>query len=160
MTTLEQRLILLERQVRDLQSAQAIRATLSQYAIAVDEKRPELLRSLFTDDAAVEIPAWKIDVAGIADVMAFYATYWARFDYPRRYYANEDIRIDGDSATAFLYWHVTQERAGQSYLGWGTYHWRFRLIDDRWRIKGVLITLLAMTTLAAGWAGENKFVDP
>ena len=93
MSTIEQRLAALEAKVRDLEAAQAIRTILSQYAIAVDEKRPDQLRPLFAGESVVRIPAWKVDVAGIDAVMAFYDTYWERFDHPRRYFANEDLRV-------------------------------------------------------------------
>jgi ketosteroid isomerase-like protein len=159
MSVIEQRLATLEAKVRDLEAAQAIRATLSQYAVAVDEKRPERLRTLFAADAVVRIPAWNVDVAGIDAVMAFYDTYWNRFDRPRRYFANEDLRIAGSDATCFMYWHVTQERNGLPVLGWGTYDWQLRQLDGAWRIASVLITILAMTTLAAGWGGANRFTD-
>ena len=159
MSTIEQRLAALEGKVRDLEAAQSIRTTLSQYASAVDEKLPERLRALFTADSVVRIPAWNVDVAGIDAVMAFYDTYWGRFDHPRRYFANEDLRVAGDDATCFMYWHVTQERNGVPVLGWGTYHWQFRHVAGTWRIAGVLITILAMTTLPAGWARANRFTD-
>ena len=156
---LEQRLERLERELRDLKCQHAIRTMLSQYAIGVDDKRPDILRSLFTADARLQIPEWQIDVSGTTDIMAFYDYYWDRFDNPRRYYANEDIRVSGHSASAFMYWHVTQEREGRSYLGWGTYDWDLRELDGAWRIAAVIIRLRAMTTLAAGWAGTNKFSD-
>ncbi len=159
MSTIERRLAALEGRVRDLEAAQAIRAMLSQYASAVDEKLPERLHALFTADSVVRIPAWNVDVAGIDAVMAFYDTYWNRFDHPRRYFANEDLRVTGNDATCFMYWHVAQERNGLPVLGWGTYDWQFRQVDGAWRIAGVLITILAMTTLAAGWAGANRFTD-
>lgn len=101
MTSIEQRLAQLEQQVGDLQAAQALRSLLSQYAIAVDDKCPELLRSLFAHDAHVCIPAWQVDVVGIDTVMAFYAEYWAGFEQPRRYFANDDTCINGDRPKFF-----------------------------------------------------------
>lgn len=54
---------------------------------------------------------------------------------------------------------MTQERGTSSVLGWGTYDWEFVRSGGQWRIAGVLISISAMTTLAAGWARENKFSD-
>jgi hypothetical protein len=159
MATIEERLARMEQDIRDLQAQHAIRSTLSQYAIGVDEKRPEVLRVLFMDDAVLKIPEWSIDVSGKEEIMGFYDYYWGRFENPRRYYANEDIAVDGDAATAFMYWHVTQELGGESHLGWGTYEWGLRRRSGGWRISSVVINLLAMTTLALGWSGPNKFVD-
>lgn len=159
MQDIEQRLARLEREVAALNDQQALRALLSAYAVAVDEHDPPALSKLFTTDARVRIPAWQVDEQGVDAVMAFYDRYWARYQRPRRYFANDDTRIEGDEASTFMYWHVTQESAANSVLGWGTYHWRFRRVDGEWRIAEVLISILAMTTLAAGWAGEAKFTD-
>lgn len=60
MESIEQRLARLEQEVGKLRDAQALRALLSQYAIAVDDKRPALLRSIFTADASVLIPTWEV----------------------------------------------------------------------------------------------------
>lgn len=159
MQDFEQRLARLEREVAELRDGQALRALLSAYAVAVDDQQPGALRGLFTTDAGIRIPAWQVEERGVDAVMAFYDRYWARYQRPRRYFANDDTRIEGDTARTFMYWHVTQEHGASSVLGWGTYHWTFRRVDGAWRIADVLISILAMTTLAAGWAGEAKFSD-
>lgn len=156
MSELEQRLAALEMQVASLQADNDIRALLSHYAIGVDEKRPHLLSTLFTPDAVLEVPAWSIEVKGLEAVMQFFENYWGRFDNPRRYYANEDIRVDGDDAAAFMYWHVTQDLGEESVLGWGTYDWTFRRVDDQWLIKREVVHIRAMTTLAQGWGGQAE----
>ncbi|MEQ8231352.1 MAG: nuclear transport factor 2 family protein, partial [Gammaproteobacteria bacterium] len=155
MNTVEERLAALEREVAALRADNDIRAVLSHYAIGVDEKRPHLLRELFADDAVLGVPAWSVEVHGVDAIMQFFENYWGRFDNPRRYYANEDIRVDGERASAFMYWHVTQELAADSVLGWGTYEWAFRRRpgDGRWLIEREIVHIRAMTTPAAGWAG-------
>lgn len=160
MPELESRVAALERRLGELEAEREIRSLLSQYAIGVDEKRPHLLRALFTEDAVVRVPAWSIEVSGLDALMGFFEHYWNGFDNPRRYYANEDIRVDGEQASAFMYWHVTQERDGDSVLGWGTYDWAFRLTPDGWRIAGETVHIRAMTTLAAGWAGLDAPMQP
>ncbi|MGE0484164.1 MAG: nuclear transport factor 2 family protein [Gammaproteobacteria bacterium] len=155
MTTLETRLDALEREVAALRADRDIRAVLSQYAIGVDDKRPHVLRPLFTNDAVLEIPAWSVTVRGREPIMRFFENYWGRFDNPRRYYANEDVRVDGDTASAFMYWHVTQEEGVDSVLGWGTYDWGFRKLGGQWLIAREVVHIRAMTTLARGWAGQG-----
>lgn len=156
---LEERLARIEAELNGLKAQQAIKGTLSRYAIGVDEKRPEVLRGIFTEDASLKIPEWSIAVQGLTDVMGFYDYYWSRFDNPRRYYANEEVMVTGRTARAFMYWHVTQERNAQSVLGWGTYEWAFKHEQSQWRISAVVINLRAMTTLSAGWAGKHRFTD-
>lgn len=155
MATVEERLRALEAEVAALKGKDAVRHVLSRYAVGVDGKRPEVLEPLFTDEAVLSIPNWNIEVRGRDAVMAFFDDYWARFDHPRRYYANEDIVVSGRNAEAFMYWHVTQMRGEDSVLGWGSYEWSFRLVDDRWLITKEVVHILAMTTLERGWAGEH-----
>jgi hypothetical protein len=64
-----------------------------------------------------------VNVKGKLAVLEFYDTYWARFDNPRRYFANESFSVEKNNAKVFMYWHVTQDSQGDSYLGWGTYGW-------------------------------------
>jgi len=155
MGTVEERLLALEAEINELKGKDAVRHILSRYAVGVDSKRPELLQELFDTEAALSIPNWNIEVRGRDAVMAFFDDYWARFDYPRRYYANEDITVRGHHAEAFMYWHVTQSRAEQSVFGWGSYEWGFKNAGDRWLITKEVVHILAMTTLDAGWAGDH-----
>ncbi len=156
MTTVEQRLDLLELEVATLRAQDGIRKILSQYAVGVDDKKADLLAGIFADDAVLQVPAWDVNLVGKAAITEFFNVYWGRFNNPRRYYANEDFSIDGDTATAFMYWHVTQDSGGESYLGWGTYDWGFRREDDRWLIVKEVVHIRAMTTLARGWAGKDN----
>ena len=160
MTTVEQRLDQLEQEVAVLRAQDGIRRTLSQYAVGVDDQKPELLMRIFADDAVLKVPAWDVALAGKDAIVDFFNVYWGRFDNPRRYYANEVFAIDGtgegDTAAAFMYWHVTQARDGESYLGWGTYDWGFRRAGDSWLITREVVDIRAMTTLAKGWAGPDR----
>ena len=160
MPTIEQRLNKLEREVAELRAQDSIRQTLSLYAVGVDEKRPEILADIFADDAVLKIPEWDVELTGKDAILNFFAEYWSRFDTPRRYYANEKFAIngvaDGDTATAFMYFHVTQARNGESYMGWGTYDWGFRRAGERWMITFETANIRAMTTLAQGWAGPDN----
>ena len=155
MITLEQRIIRLEQELERIQVRETVRELLSLYAVGVDEKRPDVLERLFSDDAVLQIPAWDIDARGKAAVLAFFTEYWSRFQNPRRYYANESIDITGAQATAFTYWHVTQERAGESILGWGTYEWGFRRDNDNWQVCKEVVHIHAMTELTQGWAATD-----
>ena len=158
MKAVEERLLELETEIRALKDKDSIRTLLSEYAVAVDEKNRPSLGELFTEDSAIQIPAWEVDVNGKIAVLEFYDTYWSRFNNPRRYFANESFTMGKDDAQVFMYWHVTQDSENDSYLGWGTYHWRFKRFEKFWKIAAVQIDILAMTTLAAGWAGKSKFV--
>jgi hypothetical protein len=155
MASVEERLAALEAEVRELRGRETIRHVLARYAIGVDGKRPRLLRELFHDEAVLFIPNWNIEARGLKEIMAFFEDYWSRFDNPRRYYANEDIAVQGNRADASMYWYVTQEREGQSVFGWGSYEWGFKCVEERWLITKEVVHILTMTTLDQGWAGDK-----
>lgn len=159
MATLEQRLDVVEAELFELKSKDSVRHLLARYAVGVDDKRPGILRELFDDEATLSIPNWNIEARGRDSVMAFFEDYWSRFDKPRRYYANEDITVKGAHAEAFMYWHVTQERNGDSVFGWGSYDWGFKMVDGRWLITKEVVHILAMTTLDEGWAGAHSLTS-
>jgi len=162
-TTEEQlaaRVAQLERRVTALESVEGVRHTLCDYARALDERRPELLDRIFTDDCHLVTIPWGADTRGKARMLRAFERYWARFANPRRYYANEAITVDGETATAFTYWFVTQDDGDRSAIGWGTYDWVFRLEDGTWKISELVIRVLTMTTLDRGWAVPDRIMSP
>jgi ketosteroid isomerase-like protein len=157
---LEARVAELERRLAVLEAGEGVRRTLSDYARAVDERRPDLLAEIFTEDCHLVTVPWGADSRGNARMLRVFERYWARFANPRRYYANESIAVDGDAATAFSYWLVTQEDGDRSIIGWGTYDWAFRREGARWRISELVIRVLTMTPLERGWAGPERIMSP
>ena len=157
---LEARLTHLEKRVATLEAVEGIRHTLSRYARALDERLPDLLQRIFTDDCHLVTVPWGADSRGKARMLRVFDRYWARFSNPRRYYANEAISVDGETATAFMYWFVTQDDGDRSVIGWGTYDWVFRLEAGTWRINELVIRVLTMTTLDRGWAIPDRIMSP
>lgn len=157
---LEARLAALERRVATLEAMEGVRQTMSDYARAIDERRPELLERIFTDDCHLVTVPWGADTRGKARMLRAFERYWARFANPRRYYANEAISIDGEGATAFSYWFVTQDDGDRSAIGWGTYDWVFRREDGIWKVSEFTIRILTMTTLDRGWAIPDRIMSP
>jgi len=154
------RLAQLEQRVAALESVESVRHTLSDYARALDERQPELLDRIFTDDCHLVTIPWGADSRGKVRMLRVFERYWARFANPRRYYANEAITVDGETATAFTYWFVTQDDGDRSAIGWGTYDWVFRLENGTWRISELVIRVLTMTTLDRGWAVPDRIMSP
>jgi hypothetical protein len=157
---LEERLARLERRVAALEAVEGVRQTLSDYARALDERRPELLDRIFTEDCHLVTIPWGADTRGKARMRRAFERYWERFANPRRYYANEAIHVDGETATAFMYWFVTQDDGDRSAIGWGTYDWTFRLEDGVWKVAELVIRVLTMTTLDRGWAVPDRIMSP
>jgi hypothetical protein len=157
---IQARLAQLEQRLARLEAAEGVRHTLSDYARALDERRPDLLERIFTDDCHLVTIPWGADTRGKDRMLRAFERYWARFANPRRYYANEAITVDGATATAFTYWFVTQDDGDRSAIGWGTYDWTFRLDTDIWRISELVIRVLTMTTLDRGWAVPDRIMSP
>src|SRR5262249_37217387 len=148
-----------ERRLATLEAMEGVRQTMSDYARALDERRPDLLDRIFTDDCHLVTEPWGADSRGKARMLRIFERYWARFGNPRRYYANEAITVDGDAATVFTYWLVTQDDGDRSALGWGTYDWTFRREAGRWRIAELVIKILTMTTLDRGWNVPDRIMS-
>lgn len=157
---LEARLAELERRVRALEAVEGVRQTLCLYARGLDERRRDLLDEIFAADCRLKTIPWGVDTRGKDRILLGFERYWARFANPRRYYANEAITVNGETAMAFTYWFVTQEDGDQSVIGWGTYDWAFRLEAGRWKVTELSIHVLAMTTLEKGWAIPDKVMMP
>ncbi len=150
----------LRRRVEALEAVEGVRKTLSLYARGLDEHRREVLERIFAADCRLKTIPWGADTRGKERILLGFERYWARFSNPRRYYANEDIAVDGETAKAFTYWWVTQEDGDQSVIGWGTYDWAFRLDGGIWKVTELIIHVLAMTTLAKGWAIPDRIMMP
>lgn len=158
--SLEAQVAELQRRVAALEAVEGVRQTLSLYARGLDEHRRELLDRIFADDCRLKTIPWGADTRGKDRILLGFERYWARFKNPRRYYANEAITVDGETATTFTYWFVTQEDGDQSVIGWGTYEWAFRLEGGLWKVTELIVHVLAMTTLAKGWAIPDKVMMP
>jgi ketosteroid isomerase-like protein len=157
---IDARVAALERRLARLEAMEGVRQTMSDYARAIDERRPELLGRIFTDDCHLVTIPWGADTRGKPRMLRAFERYWQRFANPRRYYANETIQVDGEAATAFSYWFVTQDDGDRSAIGWGTYDWVFRHEDGIWKVSDFTIRVLTMTTLDRGWAVPDRIMSP
>ncbi len=158
--SLEARVAELEQRLATLEGIEGVRRTLSLYARALDEHRPELFDQVFDAECHLKTIPWGADTRGMDRIKRGFDRYWARFKNPRRYYANESISVDGEEARAFSYWLVTQEDGDKSVIGWGTYDWAFRRNGGTWKVTELVIHVLAMTTLDRGWAVPDKLMMP
>ena len=95
MTDAETRLAALERRVASLEAMEGVRRTMSDYARALDERRPDLLDRIFTEDCHLVTVPWGADSRGKAKLLRVFDNYWKRFGSPLRYSANEAITVDG-----------------------------------------------------------------
>lgn len=161
---LEQRLTMIEQRLHVLEGREGIRETIHRYARGVDDDDVQELSAIFAEDALMESRPWRATVYKGRDAIVDFFHKISRPPWlsPRRRIANERIAVQGTTGTAFAYWFVVQGHAatGQSYIGWGTYDFKFRLEEGIWKITHMKITVLAMTTLERGWGMEDGRVLP
>jgi len=158
-TALDDRLKRLERRLAELEDREAIRNVLSLYSKTVDARDAEGLAPLLSRDVRVQVTPWGVDVRGFDDVMEFFRAYFQTdWKEPRHNRANEVIECDGVGYRVFSYFHETLWRGDESVVGWGTWDDRFVFEDGRWKFRERVITIMALTPIAKGWAGPDRIM--
>jgi hypothetical protein len=135
--------------LQTLVDAHQIQQCLLQYAVALDSRDFDLLESLFTPDARIDIPA-----AGVFDARGYRAASEAglgRLDATHHFCNQPVLRIDGDRAFARTYLvaqHVVNALAPAGTLLIGAwYNDELLRTGDGWRIR-------ARTGNAVWWSGN------
>lgn len=142
-----------------LESRAAIDALISGYANAFDLMDPELLRSLWHDDAVLDLPGFGAG-ANPEEILVMAQRNWRRMPHMHHWMSNPMLRIDGDTATATvaadcLFHDVEQGPVQVS----GLYHDRFERRQGEWRFTSRRFELHFLTPLL-NWtpvAGSEKF---
>ncbi len=156
---LQERVMALEQRLKDLEAREAIREIMGHYAHGLDCEDWDELESIFADDVVMESkPSRPYPVKGRDNYMALSREHRANMKHTRRHIANEQITIEGDSAKAQAYGFYILAHGGQSYIGFATYDWDFRLEKDAWKITYMKVTIHTMTTLERGWGMDEKRV--
>lgn len=158
---MEGRLAQLEAQVAELQAREGIRHTMARYARSLDLGPLEELGEVFTEDATVQAIPWNAKpIEGKALILKGFRNYRQTFHHPRRYIVNEQIQVQGDTASAQSYWFVTQGYDGQSWFGCGSYEWGFRRVGPEWKVTRLVVRIETMTTLEKGWGAAEGPILP
>lgn len=142
-----------------LESRVAIESLMSAYANAFDRMDSDLLRTLWHDDATLELPG--ADAAkNPDDIVAMAQANWLKMPHMHHWMSNPMIHIDGDSAKATvsadcLFHDIEQGPVQVS----GLYHDRYECRGGEWRFTSRRFELHFLTPLL-NWtpiAGSEKF---
>ena len=155
---LQERIMALERRLSDFEAIEGIRDTIGRYARAIDYAQYDELASILTDDIILKPGPWFEEQKGKENAVNVFRNYRTTYQHPHRYIMNERINIDGKTGTCSAYWMVVHSYDGQSYIGWGTYDWVFRLEEGVWKIAKMVIDIQTMTSLEKGWGMEHDRV--
>jgi ketosteroid isomerase-like protein len=159
--SLEARLERLEAGLRKVSDREAMWTLMSRYARAMDEELDAELGAIYTEDATCQTVPWSKGkvIEGRANIVKLFNGYQRRFINRKRFITNEVVDVTGSrSGTGWSNWLVLHANSGQSYVGWGSYDWGFRRVDDEWLISSMVITVDTMTTLANGWGDAEKLL--
>lgn len=156
---LQRQLEQLQARVRDLEAVEAVRDVIARYSWAVDNEDDAELAAIFTEDASVWNKWRDQTYAGREAIIRFFHQHRATFKFTNRISnLNERIQVNGEAAIGQAYHLVMYTHAGDSYIGWGTYEWDFRLQGGSWRITKMLIKQVLYSTLDKGWGMETDRV--
>ena len=152
---LQERITALEKRLSDLEAMEGIRDTIGRYARAQDIGQDDEMAAIMTDDILLRPGSWWPEQKGKENALKTFRDYRASFQHRCRYSMNEHIHIDGKTGTCTAYFLVVHSNGGQSYIGWGTYDWEFRLEEGTWKMAKMFITIDTMTSLEKGWGMEE-----
>ena len=108
---------------------------INQYAVALDERRWELLPELFTAD--VEINFGGIERSGISDFIEMIKSHLGGCGPSQHMFSNYRVNVDGDVARALFYGRVMHAGVGEQkdllFDFWGEYQDHLLRTDAGWR---------------------------
>ena len=157
----EARLQALESGLKRLADREAIWDLMARYARALDEEDDEDLAAIYAPDATLETVPWSNGkvFSGRESIVRVFNGYQQRFVNRKRFITNERIVLDdAASATGWSNWLVLHSNAGESYVGWGSYDWKFSRVDGAWLISAMVIHVDCMTTLDNGWGNVETLL--
>lgn len=142
-----------------VESRIVIESLISAYAHAFDLMDKELLRSLWHDDAALDLPGFGAG-ANPDEILAMAQRNWTRMPHMHHWMSNPMIHIEGPVATGTvaadcLFHDVEQGPIQVS----GLYHDRFERREGQWRFTSRRFELHFLTPLV-NWrpvAGNERF---
>lgn len=127
-----------EPQVADILTIQRLLSRIGSYT---DQKRWEEHRQLFTDEVSIDFGGVRpTQTISAADLMA-----WGRKSYDgvktQHMVTNQDIEIDGDTATATAYGRALHERTstGETWMIYARYEYTLINTASGWRVSRLLM---------------------
>lgn len=148
------RFLALERRVRTLEDAEAIRNLKAEYAAHCDDQyNPDAIAALFTEDAVWESPSLG-RFEGREAIRGFFAGASKIFSFAIHYSLNGHIQITGDTAKAqwYLFMPCTLGASNQAMWRAGIDKEQYVRVGEVWRFKHKASVSLFNTRFEEGWA--------
>ena len=145
----------LEQRIQRLEDIEDIRRLRNRYHASLNENRYEQCRSLFTDDAVVEL-GYLARYEGIDAIDRGFRAMGERDRFfIKQFIHSHDVEVDGDSATGTSYLEARYGRFGVSYVVAGRYDDVYARVDGVWKFKAMIAELFYTVPNAVGWTGDE-----
>lgn len=146
-----------------LEARNALLDLISGYAQGFDHHDPELLRSVFHEDAVLDLgPIWG-SYRGIDEIMGAADQFWTGAPFMHHWMANPLVEIDlaagtatGSSALDCL---STFTESGTSHIG-GRYRDKFVRVEGRWVISERTLDVQFVTPMPDWKPAQGSETDP
>lgn len=113
---------------------------LTNYAAAVDRRDWDLYRSLFTEDAHIDYESAGGEKGNVDEIIAFLDKSMALFEMSQHMITNEEVKIDGDTATVrAMFVNPMRFVGGETFFtcgGW--YNHKLVRSDDGWKSQELI----------------------
>ncbi len=150
----------IERRLDQVESRFAIEELLAAYAHGFDREDPDLLRTIWHEDAAFDLGDPFGSYTGIDSIIAAAEGFWGQMPWMNHWMATPSIKIDGDTATASMGVDcmVEDKDQGPVAIG-GTYEDRFERRDGVWKFSGRKFIIHYFTPVKDWKPSFGKVVD-
>ncbi len=108
---------------------------LTRYATSVDTKDWDLFRSVFTEDATIDYTSAGGEKGTVAEMAEWLSTTLPMFETTQHLIANQEVAIDGDTATVRAMFYNPMKFAGGDNMFWcgGYYNHSLVRTKEGWR---------------------------
>ena len=128
----------LEARVRRLEDIEEIRALATRYGIAMDERREDETRAIFTPDARLTSKDGVFAAEGLETIITTYKGRWDALGPTNHFVHGSIIEIDADDpdrATGVVTSHAEVVRNGKPMLAAITYNDEYRRHEGKWKFS-------------------------
>ena len=146
--------------LRRLETIEAARGLVAEYANTVDERDLDRFSRIFSPDAVLSAGDTRHE--GIDAIVEFFRTRFASDPTDRRHFVTNVRVVDASPTAATLtsYFLFTAGTNGESVLGWGRYTDRFAPADGELRFVAKHIAVEFRGPVDATWGGVIPGVVP
>jgi len=152
---LEERLSLLEAELRQLKDIEEIRTLRIQYHNAMNENRFEDLSQFFAENSILDFGVLGATGEGLETIDAILRGSGILLQFVKQFIHNHEIHVDGDGGTGISYLESRTISSGKAYNVNGRYDDLYVRTEEGWRFAKMKLSLFYSLPFDQGWAQED-----